>query len=407
VQRETAERNIRNLVIEIFWAAIFTGCVSFNAAYLIRLGGSNFLVSMLTSGAALVNVIATVPFAMFLEKRHHHKPWIIGGLQAVRFGYLGLVLVPWLPSEWRAPAMVLLLLVLNIPAALFNAGWLPMMADVVPKQRRAQLLSARSITLGATMAVATVALGRWLDLVPFPTNYQLMYVLGVVTATLSTVYVTRLTVPDAPVTPTTRVPFNPRLIRNLVAEQRPFMNILINTLLFNFGAWMAVPLQPIYFVRVLGASDGWVGLWLALVSAGTILGNLFWRRLIERRGNNWVLARATVLSALYFVMIGLTPNLTIILAFAFMAGMINPGVDLSHFSMLLETCPPARRALYLGAFTSVMNLGLFLAPLTVAPLLNVVTAGWLLIIVGGLRLFGALLFTFNPVRIETPELAGN
>src|SRR4051794_28186539 len=150
------------------------------------------------------------------------------------------------------------------------------------------------------------------------------------------------------------------------------MNILINTLLFNFGAWMAVPLQPIYFVRVLGASDGWVGLWLALVSAGAILGNLIWRRLIERRGNGWVLMRATILSSLYFFLIGLTPNLTVILVFAFLAGIVNPGVELSHFSTLLETCPPARRAMYLGVFTTVMNLGLFLAPLTVAPLTNLI-----------------------------------
>jgi predicted MFS family arabinose efflux permease len=27
---------------------------------------------------------------------------------------------------------------------------------------------------------------------------------------------------------------------------------------------MATPLQPIYFVRELGASDGWIGIWLAL-----------------------------------------------------------------------------------------------------------------------------------------------
>ena len=55
MDRQTTERNLRYLVIEIFWAAIFTGCVAFNAAYIIRLGGSNLLVSLLTSGAALVN----------------------------------------------------------------------------------------------------------------------------------------------------------------------------------------------------------------------------------------------------------------------------------------------------------------------------------------------------------------
>ena len=44
---------MRYLVVELFWAAIQASCVSFNAAYLIRLGGSNLQVSLLTAGAAL------------------------------------------------------------------------------------------------------------------------------------------------------------------------------------------------------------------------------------------------------------------------------------------------------------------------------------------------------------------
>src|SRR5262245_6292674 len=93
-ERQTIERNQRNLIIEVFWAAIFAGCVSFNAAYLIRLGGSNLLVSLLSSGAALINAIAALPFAAFLERRARRKPWIVGSLAAVRFGHLGLIGIP-------------------------------------------------------------------------------------------------------------------------------------------------------------------------------------------------------------------------------------------------------------------------------------------------------------------------
>ncbi len=38
-ERQTIERNQRNLIVEVFWAGIFSGCVSFNAVYLIHLGG--------------------------------------------------------------------------------------------------------------------------------------------------------------------------------------------------------------------------------------------------------------------------------------------------------------------------------------------------------------------------------
>src|SRR5581483_6132597 len=127
---QTIKRNQHYLIVEVFWAGIFTACVSFNAAYLIRLGGSNLLVSLLSSGAALINAIAALPFAAFLERRARRKPWIVGSLAAVRLGHIGLILVPWL-SGWRAETMALLLIVLNIPVALFVAGFLPMLADVI------------------------------------------------------------------------------------------------------------------------------------------------------------------------------------------------------------------------------------------------------------------------------------
>ena len=72
-EKQIVERNLRYLIIEMFWAAIFTGCVSFNAAYMIRLGGSNLLISLLTSGAALINALATMPFAALLERTARRK----------------------------------------------------------------------------------------------------------------------------------------------------------------------------------------------------------------------------------------------------------------------------------------------------------------------------------------------
>lgn len=398
-ERQTIERNQRYLLIEVLWAGIFTGCVSFNAAYLIRLGGSNLLVSLLSSGAALINAIAALPFAAMLERRARRKPWIVGSLAAVRLGHLGLIVVPWL-SGWRPEAMALLLIAVNVPVALFVAGFLPMLADIIPIERRARVFAARNTLIGATVMVSTVVLGWYLDHAPFPLNYQLLYALAVVSSMISTLYIGRLTVPDSVVPPrATRESLRSLPVRELAAQQRPFLNIVLNTLVFNIPFWMAAPLQPIYFVRVLGASDAWLGLWLGVLSAGTILGNQVWRRVIDRRGAGWALPRSTVLSAAYYLLIGLFPDLNFILLFALAAGVVNPGVEISHLNTLLEICPPDRRATYIGVFVTVMNIGFFLAPLAVAPLTEAIGAQALVLGLGALRLLGGLLFTLNPVRV--------
>src|SRR4029079_4788882 len=94
-----------------------------------------------------------------------------------------------------------------------------------------------------------------------------------------TVYVARIAMPDSAVSaPMQRQPLSRKLLRELISAHRPFANIILNTLIFNIAVWMAVPLQPIYFVRTLGASNAWLGLWLGLVSGGTLLGNPLWTR---------------------------------------------------------------------------------------------------------------------------------
>jgi MFS family permease len=405
VDRKTVERNLRYLVIELFWAAIFTGCVSFNAAYLIRLGGSNLLVSLLTSGAALVNALATLPFAALLERISTRRPLIVGSLAAVRLGHVALIGIPWLVG-WRAEAMVLVLLLLNVPVALFTAGWLPLLAEIIPPPRRAQVFAARNLTLGITVTVTTFLVGRWLDLAPFPFNYQMLYALAVITSSLSTVYVAKLAMPGSTIAPRiAHPPFSRSALRELLIRQRPFANIVLNTLIFNLALWMALPLQPIYFVRTLGASDGWLGLQIGLVSGGAILGNLLWGQLIDRRGARWVLLCATALSAAYYFLIGTFPNLTLILAFALLAGVINPGVDLSHLNVLYEVCPAERRATSMGIYMTVMQFGAFAAPLAVAPLTELIGAQGLVLVLGGLRLIGAALFVLNPVRAPQPAIA--
>jgi len=355
--------------------------------------------------ASYAQALTAIPFAIFMERKARRWPWVVGSLVAFRLGHMGLIFIPFLPA-YRPEAMVLLLLLVNVPVALFNAGWLPMFADVVPIERRARLFSARNLTLGVTMMVTTFLAGRWLDAAPFPLNYQLMFGFALAMSMVSTLYIARLSIPDSPVPARESRP-RPSLadFRALAAQQRPFVNITVNTLVFNIAFWMAQPLQPIYFVRELGASDGWMGIWLALINGGALIGNLVWPRLMERRGFGWVLVRAAALSAVYYLLIGAVPNLTLILVFAVMFGAISPGVDVSHFNILLEVCPPERRALYLGIFTTIMNMGFFLATLACAPLIDLIGARTLVLILAGLRLGGALLFLLNPVRAPVAEAA--
>ena len=312
--------------------------------------------------------------------------------------HIGLIFVPFLPY-WRAEAVVVILLLANIPVAIFNTVWLPLFADIIPIHRRARLFSARNVTLGATMMAATYGFGRWLesDVGAFPGNYQILFTVALITSMLSTWYVTRMEIPDSPVDVSASTDRSVAGMWKLFTENRAYSSITINTLILNIAPWAAIALQPIYFVRVLNASDEWLGIWFAITNGGAILGNLFWPRLMEKYGFYRIMTIAAVISCAYYFAIGFVPNLTAILFFSLFIGMVNPGIDIAHFNILLQVSSPQRRALALGIFVTIMNFGLMVSSLIVSPMIDLIGAQALVIGLGILRLLGGLLFVVNPV----------
>ena len=106
------------------------------------------------------------------------------------------------------------------------------------------------------------------------------------------------------------------------------------------------------------------------------------------------------LSASYAFLVSLFPNLTAILVWGVLINIINPGVNLSHFNILLKLCPEERRASYIASYSSMMNVGAFIGPLIGVALSKTLDIRLLLIIGGSIRLLGALMFHVFPVQTE-------
>ena len=45
----------------------------------------------------------------------------------------------------------------------------------------------------------------------------------------------------------------------MASERQDFVRITANTLVFNLGAWLVMPLYTILFVKQLDATDSWIG----------------------------------------------------------------------------------------------------------------------------------------------------
>ncbi len=219
----------------------------------------------------------------------------------------------------------------------------------------------------------------FLDRIVFPLNYQILNLIGFGLAQMSTFLVGKVVFPEpstapaqsaAPAGQNRLLPALPRWssLVGFLREQRAFVNFNITTLVCWVGAWGAVPLYTIYFVRELQFSNGWLGIAATLSQLAVMLSAPLWNRVILRRSNLWVLLRTVLLTGCYPCLVVLFPAGAPILAFSFLNTLNDTAINISHTAIFLDVIPPEKRHSYIAGHTALMNVGAMAAPLITAPL---------------------------------------
>jgi MFS family permease len=412
---DVTERNARYLSLEVFWAAFLSAVVAFNAPYALRLGATNAEIGFMSSIPALLALLITIPTGQILARTARRKPIIVWSLFIYRVGFLIVALLPWIPTQHRGTVLVWLLITFTAPAQVFGVAWNAMLADVLPENKRTSVFATRNILAAIVVTAGIFLAGRWLTSGPFPLNYQVLYVIGFLASMVSLWYIMKLEVPDAEVAPrvaaASTAPLQPlnlrarwRAGREAMTNHPDFVRIVINTFAYGVGLWMIGPLYILYFVRTLGANEGWIGINGTLGNLTPILGYMIWRRLIYRWGENRVLKLSMSVIGLYPLLVGLTPNLNVILIWSALNGLIGPGVNLSQFNMLLKVCPADQRPAYLGIYSSIMNVGAFVMPVIGVALADRFGISPVLIAGGVICLMGCSLFRIR--GLQTPDSLG-
>ncbi len=394
-------RNAHRLYADVLWSSVFSAVVAFNGAFAVRLGASNELIGLLSSVPPLVVAVLTLPMGQLVERSARRVRMVAWSVLAHRSGFLLVALMPFVVVTGRAEAFVGLLVLMTVPAALVGIVFNSTFADVVPEGRRAAVISVRSIIASAVVMATTPLIGRWLDAVRFPANYQTVYLVGFVTSLFAVRALGQIEAPDLPPRPAAGSwGLDLRGIRQLFAANAPFARITLDTLVHGCGAWLIGPLYIIYYVKVLGASDEWIGTMTSIASLSAMVGFYLWRRIVVRWGEDGSLRLTIALTALYPIAVALSGSLTAILLFAALNGLISPGLSISHFNTLLKTCPADRRPTFLAIFTTVMNVGAFVFPMVGVALASRFGVSQAMLVGAAIWLVGAALFTILPVRPE-------
>jgi len=394
-------RNYRYVQVDAVGIGLAGAASTFLPVFLARLGATAVQVGLLTSMPALTGLIMSIPIGRFLQTRRNIVPWFSSARLLVVSAYALTGIVPFLvPDQWIVPAVLIIWALATLPQSVVMVGFSVVMNAVAGPEGRFDLMSRRWSILGLTNAITVAVVGQALSRMGFPINYQLVFMALSIGGLISYAFSSRIKIPDNEPVPSLQglsVKEKVADYLDLVRSQPDFLSFVLKRLVYLFGMSLAAPLFPLYYVRVLDASDASIGLLSTTATICMLFGYYLWTRQSRRRGTHFVLLVTTLGTALYPALVAVTSQIELIMIYAGIAGIFQAGVDLVFFDELMRTVPPRYAPTFVSLAQSLSHLAAIIAPLVGTYLSLHIGLSGALLVSAGLRLLGFAMFASTDI----------
>lgn len=396
------KRNFRNVQIDGVGVSISNVASPFLPVFLTRLGATNFQVGLLTSMPGVTGLILALFVGRFLQTQRNIVSWYsLSRLLVILCFALTGILTLLIPEEYVIISTLAIWAFATIPQTALAVAFSVVMNAVAGPEGRYALLSRRWAIFGVTGVVGTFIVTRLINLISFPLNYAVMFMVLSLGGFLSFYFSRQIQLPDQvpPPLSDSRSPLEG--IRNYLALLRAnpaFVSFSTKRFVYFSAIVLSLPIMPLYLVREVHATDAQIGTVNMAMNFVMLAGYFLWPRVSRRRGGRFVLLATTFGMMLYPALSAATHRVELIILYAGVAGLFQAGLDLVFFDELMKTVPPEYSATFVALAQSMQYLATIIAPLLGTWLANYIGLGGALWLSAGLRLLGFLLFLRRDVK---------
>jgi hypothetical protein len=393
---EVQKQNFRYVQIDAIGVSISNVAAPFLPVFLTRLGASNFQVGLLSSMPGVTGLILAMMVGRFLQTRTNIVPWYsLSRLMVILCYALTGILTISVSEQFVIIATLAIWAFATIPQTALSVAFSVVMNAVAGPEGRYALLSRRWAIFGLTGVIGTFIVTRLIDLIRFPLNYAVMFIVLSLGGFFSFYFSRKITLPDqvVPPLPASRSPSqNFKHYGTLLREHPAFLSFSTKRFVFFSALVLSQPIMPLFLVREVGASDSQIGTINMTYTLIMLAGYFLWPRVSRRRGGRFVLLATSLGVTFYPALSAATPQVNLIIFYAGLTGFFQAGLDLVFFDELMKTVPPDYSATFVALAQSMQYLSMIVAPLLGTWLAGYIGLGGALFLSAGLRLFGFLLF---------------
>lgn len=394
--------NFLHLYFDIGWYGILSGTtISFINIYATRIGATGFQIGLLGAMSAAVNLVLAIPVGRWLETRHTGRA-VFWAAALYRVCYIPFIFLPQLLNEQaQIVAILAITFLMAIPLTPIGVGFNALFAEAVPSEYRAHVAGIRNIMLAITFMLTSFLSGYILDKVTFPTGYQIVFAIGTLGAAMSTLhiyFIKPLQTDETTFPPQPRVDPDKRTLtpRNLFSNLRvdiwktPFRSVLLALFAFHFTQYLAVPIFPIYNVRVLRLTDDNIGIGTALFYLTVLLGSTQIRKLAQSFGNKKLTGWSVAGLGIYPLLLAISQNALHFYGVSLIGGFIFAFVSGAYANYMLECIPAHDRPSHLAWYTVILNAAVLIGSLGGPVIAGLTGLAGALIVFGVLRILAGM-----------------
>ena len=399
---EVQKRNFRYVQIDAIGVSISNVAAPFLPVFLTRLGASNLQVGLLSSMPGMTGLVLAIVVGRFLQTRRNIVPWYsLSRLMVILCYALTGILTISVSEKFVILATLAIWAFATIPQTALAVAFSVVMNAVAGPEGRYALLSRRWAIFGLTGVIGTFIVTRLIDLLPFPTNYAIMFTVLSLGGFFSYYFSRKISLPEqgSPSLPSSGSPL--QTIRNYVALLRAnptFLSFSTKRFVYFSALVLSQPIMPLFLVHKVRATDGQIGTVNMIWTLVMLIGYFLWPWVSRRRGGRFVLLATTLGMTFYPALSASTPQINWIILFAAISGLFQAGLDLVFFDELMKTVPAEYSAMFVSLAQSMQYLSMIVAPLLGTWLADYIGLGGALWLSAGLRLLGFLLFLKPDIR---------
>ena len=397
--RDDVERaNYHHLVMDIAWFGLALAATTrFLQFFALRMGATPMDIGWISSVPALILVFSTALSGWW---RSHYRDSVSAvWIPSIVFRLIFLLpaFAPFFPAEWRVAWIIASATLPALGQGVSSAIFMMMMRDTVSDQVIPPLLTRRYLALNVAITLSSLGFGFMLDTLPFPTNYQVMFVAAFGFSMVSQWHLGRLRVLYQPTAEESqRIKLRP--LAQLFSEPN-FIAVAVVSFVSFFAFYLLFAVVPLHLERALNASEGWMGLYGGVEVAAGVLISLRLNAVLARLGNRRIIGYSLLGLALAALVIALSPNMLVALAGAALTGASWTAISICSLAYFTEKTARGDMqasmifhqllfaAIFIGPImgTGIVSMGLSTVTMLILGALVRLGGGWLLLALHNLR----------------------